>query len=67
MKEKNNQKLNVLKRIIGKKMVILNNKDYYYGVIQSVIDAFNVKVKTPKGDIENVSIFDIRSISNEYE
>jgi hypothetical protein len=70
MSEKNNQKLNVLKRILGKKMVVIKDfykNLYYYGTIQSIIDSSNVKVKNPQGDIEDVSIFNLRSPSNEYE
>ena len=66
----NNLKLNILKRIIGKKMVIIKDhikKSYYYGIIESVIDETNVNVKSPSGEIEKISIFDLRSPSNEYQ
>lgn len=67
---KNNSKLNVLKKVIGKKMVIIKDhakKNYYYGVIESVIDEANVSVRSPIGEIEKISIFDLRSPSHEYQ
>ena len=66
----NNLKLNVLKKIIGKKMVIIKDhikKIYYYGTVDSVINETNVNVRSPSGEIEKISIFDLRSPSNEYQ
>ena len=51
----NNIKLNILRRIIGKKMVV------------SVIDENTVNVKSPSGEFEKISIFNLRSPSNEYQ
>jgi hypothetical protein len=67
---KNNLKLNVLKKIVGRKMVIIKDhikKSYYYGMIESVVDEYNVNVRSPLGEIEKISIFDLRSPSNEYQ
>jgi hypothetical protein len=67
---KNNSKLNVLKKVVGKKMVIIKDhikKNYYYGMVESVVDECNVNVRSPLGEIEKISIFDLRSPSNEYQ
>jgi len=67
---KNNLKLNVLKKIVGRKMVIIKDhikKSYYYGMIESVVDEYNVNVRSSLGEIEKISIFDLRSPSNEYQ
>jgi hypothetical protein len=67
---KNNLKLNVLKKIVGRKMVIIKDhikKSYYYGMIESVVDEYNVNARSPLGEIEKISIFDLRSPSNEYQ
>jgi len=69
MSIKNNIKLNILKKIIGRKMVIIKDyvkNDYYYGQVDSVIDEANVIVKRLSGETEKVSIFDLRSPSVEY-
>lgn len=66
----NNIKLNVLKRILGKKMVVVKDhikKIHYYGIVESIIDEMNVNVKSPSGEVEKISIFDLRSPSNEYQ
>jgi bifunctional ADP-heptose synthase (sugar kinase/adenylyltransferase) len=70
MSEKISLKFNILKKIIGKKMVVIKDyikNQYYYGTVQSIIDEANVKIKSPSGEIENISIFDLRSHSCEYE
>jgi ferredoxin-fold anticodon binding domain-containing protein len=67
---KNNLKINILKKIIGKKMVVIKdyiNNIYYYGIVDSVIDEMNINVRSPNGEIEKISIFDLRSPSNEYQ
>jgi hypothetical protein len=69
MKSKNNVKLNILKRIIGRKMVVIkdyNKNEYYYGQVESVVDESNVLVKRLSGESEKISIFDLRSPSVEY-
>lgn len=67
---KNNLKINILKKIIGKKMVVIKDyikNIYYYGIVDSVIDEMNINVRSPNGEIEKISIFDLRSPSNEYQ
>ena len=69
MKSKNNVKLNILKRIIGRKMVVIKDyskNEYYYGQVESVVDESNVLVKRLSGENEKISIFDLRSPSVEY-
>ena len=69
MKSKNNVKLNILKRIIGRKMVVIKDygkNEYYYGQVESVVDESNVLVKRLSGESEKISIFDLRSPSIEY-
>jgi hypothetical protein len=69
MKSKNNVKLNILKRIIGRKMVVIKDyskNEYYYGQVESVLDESNVLVKRLSGESEKISIFDLRSPSIEY-
>jgi len=69
MKKQNSVKLNILKRIIGKKMVVITDyikNEYYYGLVESVIDDNNVKIKSISGETKDVSIFDLRSPSVEY-
>jgi hypothetical protein len=69
LKTKNPAKLNVLKRIIGRKMVVIKNyikNEYYYGQVESIVNDSNVIVKRLSGESEEVSIFDLRSPSPEY-
>jgi hypothetical protein len=69
MKKQNPLKLNILKRIIGRKMVVITDyikNEYYYGLVESVIDDSNVKIKSVNGETKDVSIFDLRSPSIEY-
>jgi small nuclear ribonucleoprotein (snRNP)-like protein len=68
MKQKNIQKLNVLKRIVGKRVaVILNHNtfDCFYGEVSSVVDEYNVVVKNDRNEDSKVSIFDIRNPNQE--
>lgn len=69
MKKQNSVKVNILKRMLGRKMVVIKDyikNEYYYGNVESVIDESNVNVKNSDGEIEKVSIFDLRSPSQEY-
>lgn len=69
MKSKNNVKLNILKRIIKRKMVVIKDyskNEYYYAQVESVVDESNVLVKRLSGESEQISIFDLRSPSIEY-
>jgi len=68
MKQKNTQKLNVLKRMLGKRVAIITNYttlDYFYGEVSEVIDESNVVVKNDKNEDSKVSIFDIRNPAQE--
>jgi hypothetical protein len=69
MKRQNSVKLNILKRILGRKMVVITDhikNEYYYGSVESVIDEGNVNIKSLSGENKKVSIFDLRSPSVEY-
>jgi len=70
MSEKTSLKFNILKKIIGRKMVVVKDyikNQYYYGTVQSIVDDTTVKIKSPSGETENISIFDLRSPSSDYE
>ena len=64
MKQKNTQKLNVLKRMLGKMVAVITNYstlEHFYGEVSEVIDESNVIVKNDKNEDSKVSIFDIRN------
>jgi len=69
MKKENLLKLNILKRILGKKMVVITDyikNEYYYAQVDSIIDESNVVMKKLSGEIQKISIFDLRSPSPDY-
>lgn len=64
MKQKNTQKLNILKRMVGKRVAVIvnyNTLDYFYGEVTSVIDESNLAVKSDRNEDHQVCIFDIRN------
>jgi len=68
MKQKNIQKLNILKRMVGKRVAVIvnyNTLDCFYGEVSSVIDEYNVIVKSDRNEDHKVCIFDIRNPSQE--
>lgn len=68
MKQKNTQKLNILKRIIGKRVAVItnySNLDHFYGEVLEVVDETNVVVKSDRNEDSKVSIFDIRNPAQE--
>ena len=68
MKQKNTQKLNVLKRMLGKRVAVITNYatlEHFYGEVAEVIDESNIIVKNDKNEDSKVSIFDIRNPSQE--
>jgi small nuclear ribonucleoprotein (snRNP)-like protein len=68
MKQKNTQKLNVLKRMLGKRVAVITNYntlDHFYGEVIEVFDETNVVIKNDKNEDSKVSIFDIRNPSQE--
>lgn len=68
MKQKNIQKLNVLKRMLGKRVAVITNYttlDYFYGEVAEIIDETNVIVKNDRNENSKVSIFDIRNPTQE--
>jgi len=68
MKQKNTQKLNVVKRMLGKRVAVITNYntlDHFYGEVLEVIDETNVVVKSDRNEDSKVSIFDIRNPAQE--
>jgi len=68
MKQKNTQKLNVLKRMLGKRVAVITSYttlDHFYGEVTEVIDETNVVIKNDRNEDSKVSIFDIRNPAQE--
>ena len=68
MKQKNTQKLNILKKMVGKRVAVITNYntlEHFYGEVSEVIDEMNVIVKNDKNEDSKVSIFDIRNPAQE--
>lgn len=68
MKQKNTQKLNVLKRMLGKRVAVITSyttSDHFYGEVAEVIDETNVVIKNDRNEDSKVSIFDIRNPAQE--
>lgn len=68
MKQKNTQKLNALKRMLGKRVAVITNYntlDHFYGEVSEVIDETNVVIKNDRNEDSKVSIFDIRNPAQE--
>ena len=68
MKQKNTQKLNIVKKMVGKRVAVITNYntlEHFYGEVSEVIDEMNVIVKNDKNEDSKVSIFDIRNPAQE--
>lgn len=68
MKQKNTQKLNILKRMLGKRVAVITNYntlDHFYGEVAEVIDESNLIIKSDKNEDIKVSIFDVRNPNQE--
>lgn len=64
--DKSLQKINVLKRCLGRKYVILNQKENpFLAEIIKIVDGENVIVKDNNGETFESSIFDIRNPNQE--
>lgn len=64
----NKIKVNILKRMLGKKVFVVTNSltdEGYCGIVNRVVDHQTVNIFTDKKD-ENVSIFDVRTPSRLY-
>jgi hypothetical protein len=64
----NKIKVNILKRMLGKRVFVVTNSltdEGYCGIVNRVVDHQTVNVFTDKKD-ENVSIFDVRTPSRVY-
>ena len=65
----NKLKLNVLRRMLGKKVVVVTDyikSKYYYGRVYEVKNEDHLVVEDQTGLLKEVSIFDIRSPSIDY-
>ena len=61
------ERINVNKRILGKRVIVISDHlkmNFWYGVVESVIDRSHFLVKNNEGVNEKVSIFDIRSLTD---
>lgn len=64
----NKTKMNILKRMIGKKVFVITNsltQEGYCGLVNKVIDHETLNIFNDKKE-QNVSIFDVRSPSRLY-
>ena len=62
-------KLNVLKRMFGRKVVVIENDIkmiYWFGIVSDIVNESTLKVKNQDGDSFDVSIFDIRNPTKEF-
>lgn len=57
---KTQEKLEYNRRMIGKRIYVLR-KGGYFGEVVSVVNSETLEVRTDKGNLEKVDIFDIRS------
>lgn len=65
----NKLKLNILKRMLGKKVVVITDyikSKYYYGRVYDVKNEDSLIIEDQIGILKEVSIFDIRSPSVDY-
>lgn len=65
----NKTKLNILKRMLGKRVFVVTNSltdEGYCGIVNKVINHETLSVFSDKAEI-NVSIFDIRTPSRIYD
>lgn len=63
MIKENNLKFNVLKRMLGKKVVVILDHikyTHYYGFVESIADEMHLMISGQNG-LKKVNIFDIRS------
>lgn len=68
MKQKNSQKLNILKKMLGKRVAVItnyNNLEHFYGEVSNIIDEMNLAVKKDNGEEVKTSIFDVRNPTQE--
>jgi hypothetical protein len=64
----NKTKINILKRMLGKKVFVITNsltQEGYCGLVNKVIDHETLNIFNDKKE-QNVSIFDVRSPSRLY-
>jgi ferredoxin-fold anticodon binding domain-containing protein len=63
MKQQSTLKLNILKRMIGKRVIVITDhvkSTNWFGLVENVIDEMHLMISGPNGS-QKVNIFDIRS------
>jgi hypothetical protein len=63
MKQQSTLKFNVLKRMIGKRVVVITDHiklTYWFGLVENAIDEMHLMISGPNGS-QKVNIFDVRS------
>jgi hypothetical protein len=63
MKKESTLKFNVLKRMIGKKVIVITDHvklTQWFGTVDSVVDEMHLMIFGPNG-LEKINIFDVRS------
>lgn len=66
---KNTVKLNILKRMLDKRVLVIDNHitlDYWFGTVKKVIDEYHLSVLASEGESKTVNIFDIRTPTKEF-
>jgi hypothetical protein len=62
-------KLNVLKRMFGKKVVVIEDHIkmiHWFGIVSDIVNESTLKIKNQDGNLFDVSIFDIRNPTKEF-
>ena len=68
MKQKSKLKMNILKRMVGKRVAVIvnyNTSEHYYGEVIQAVDENTLSVKNDQGEEKQVSIFDVRNPTQE--
>jgi hypothetical protein len=63
MKQQSTLKFNILKRMIGKRVIVITDHvklTNWFGLVENVIDEMHLIISGPNGS-QKVNIFDIRS------
>ena len=63
MKQQSTLKLNILKKMIGKKVVVITDHiklTHWFGLVENVVDEMHLTISGPSGS-QKINIFDVRS------
>jgi hypothetical protein len=64
MKQKSTLKFNILKRMIGRKVIVIADHIkliIWHGIVEDVIDESHLMISGPNGS-QKINIFDVRSL-----